>query len=54
MLGLATCPFMPNKEMVMVKGERKEIYYISQNIGKVSTQPIFGHLRGTDMGFSFK
>jgi hypothetical protein len=57
MSGLATCPYMPNKVTVMVKDkERRFITGLGHAMGRgrVSTQPIFSHLWGTDLNFRFK
>jgi hypothetical protein len=57
MSGPASHPYVLNKEMVMVKGrERKFLCGTDTAVGrgKVSTQPIFSHLWGTYMSFSFK
>jgi hypothetical protein len=55
MSGLATCPYMPDKEVVMVKAEKGDLLHGLERAmgrGRVSTQSIFSHLWGTEMSFS--
>jgi hypothetical protein len=45
---------MPDKEMVIEKGDLLHRPEHTVGRGRVSTPPIFSHLPGTDMSFGFK